>query len=179
MIVMEWHDLVTYNEHGECAAADVEAIVKRFESFVESRGCQMGIDGRRMAHQILRYIQLRCSVSGHQITNPQSTIAMPPGWTKENERDWNAWIHHVFQLEEWQKEIMDPVFGTNERMWEVTCSGWRDELFCFLPWWVKRSVVPELLPEEGDDEESDDGKKIDPYLLEHGSAKQRRAMMKG
>jgi hypothetical protein len=82
-------------------------------------------------------------------------------------------------LEDWQKEIIEPVFGTNERMWEVTCFGWRDELFCFLPWWVKRSIVPELLSEEGTGEDSEDRSKIDPYLMEHGTAKQRRAMMKG
>jgi hypothetical protein len=173
---MDWANLVTCDSEGYCAAVDVEAIVRLFRDFVESRNCKMEIDGRRLAHQILRYIQLRSSVAEHQISNPRFLVSTPSGWSAEKEREWKMWIYHIFRLEEWQKEVMDPVFGSNERLWEATCGGWRDELFYFLPWWIKRCEVPmnQDLSEEAKSE-SEEGSKIDPYLLEHGTAKQRRS----
>jgi hypothetical protein len=169
---MEWNDLVTD------AATDIESIIDLFRNFVESRGCYLGIDRRRLAHQILRYVQLRSTVGEHEISNPRFTVTTPPGWSKEKEQDWTVWIHHTFRLEDWQTEVMDPVFGTDERWWEGACSGWREEIFVFLPWWIKRFVV--VNEEEVDDKKEDDrDAKIDPYVLEHGNAKQRRNMMKG
>jgi hypothetical protein len=170
---MNWIHLVTRDSEGYCAAVDVEAIVSLFRDFVESRNCKMEIDGRRLAHQILRYIQLRSSVGEHEISNPQIVVTKPPGWSAEKEREWILWIYHIFRLEDWQTEIMDPIFGSDERWWEAACGGWRDELFWFLPWWIKRFVV--VNEEEDAEKESEEGTKIDPYLLEHGSAKQRRS----
>lgn len=180
---MNWKDLVTCDSDGYCAAVDVEAIVSLIRDFVESRGCQMGLDGRRLAHQLLRYIQLRTSMAEYQISNPQYKPMAPPGWCSAKERDWILWIHHTFRLEDWQTEVVDPVFGMEERWWEPPCLGWREEIFAFLPWWIKRFVV--VNEEEGADMKENADKederitKIDPYILEHGNAKQRRNMMKG
>lgn len=174
---MDWTDLVRRDSDGYCVTDDVEAIVSLFRDVVESRGCSLGIDGRRLAHQILRYIQLRSSVAEHQISNPRHMVVTPVGWSKEKERDWTVWIHHTFRLEDWQAAVIDPVFGSDERWWEGACLGWREEIFVFLPWWIKRFVV---VNEEEDDDGKEDSKdaKIDPYVLEHGNAKQRRNMMK-
>ena len=34
---------------------------------------------------------------------------------------------------------MYPVFGTNRRIWEEQCDGWRDEIYEFLYLWIHRS----------------------------------------
>jgi hypothetical protein len=169
-----WNDLVTYNEHGECAAADVEQIVRLFFESLTLRKLEPELEGRRLAHQILRYIELRQSKADYEISNPLMKRSAPSGWTSEKERDWNDWIHHVFSLEDWIREVMFPVFGDNQRQWESVCLGWREDLFCFLPWWVKRSAV--AVVEESVEE---DKSELDPYLLEHGTAKQRRNATKG
>jgi hypothetical protein len=51
------------------------------------------------------------------------------------------------------------------------CEGWRWEIHQFLPWWIKRSTeLVEVYESEEEEEQT-----VDAYILDHGSAKQKRA----
>lgn len=171
--------LVTQNQYGECALDDMEALVDRIEIFARRRGVSLELDRRRLVRQLLQYVSLRQqTMSCVQISNPHFDPSEPEGWTDHDEDIWNDWIQHTCSLENWHTEVLQPVFGSDIRLWEVNCDGWRSELMHFLPWWLQRSTpivrkfdpFPEEVPSEPDDMQME----IDPYLMEHGSAKQRK-----
>jgi len=116
------------------------------------------------------------------ISLPQNPSSRPAGWTEKEEEIWIDWINYHCTLDDWSAEVMEPVFGSNVRMWEAQMDGWREELLQFLPWWIRRSAIivaafdpTPLVPEV---EEDISMAKIDPYLLDHGSTKQKREAMK-
>ena len=113
-------------------------------------------------------------------------VVCPLDWTEYEERLWRDWIEQNFPYESWEDEVLYPLFGTSSEPWEESVPGWRDELHQFLWTWIRRSSeivrIFDPMPELEDiTEESQDHVKlrIDPYILEHGSAKQKRAALKG
>lgn len=166
-----------YNQYDECAAEDVRAIVSRIQTCVEQRGAKLALDSKALTRQILTFLTLRQRCSVYEISDPPNKRYIPEGWTTADERLWQDWIHTMFPVEHWLAEVMDPIFGSDMRLWEAPCEGWRSELVHYLPWWIQRSItiVTDFDPTYEESEEEDSKKKeIDPYLLEHGTSKQKR-----
>jgi len=167
------------NKYGEYAAEDVSAIVESFARYIRRHGVVPELEPRRMAGQIMRYIQLRKKAHFLDIAGPMFVPSAPEGWSEYDEEVWQEWIDYTFTLDSWVTEVMNPIFGSDSRLWEATIEGWREELLQFLPWWIKRSAaivakfdsaqIPETVEQES---------KLDPYLLEHGSSRQKRMALK-
>ena len=67
------------------------------------------------------------------------------------------------------------------RLYEAVCEGWRLELVLFFPWWIQRSfkIVEKFNPTQLEvQSEEEDTKGIDSYIMDHGSAKQKKAAMR-
>jgi hypothetical protein len=177
---MSIESLTVPNKYGECAADDVTAIVRAFARYIGRHDVTMELEPRRMITQILRYIALRQKARPYEISNPMFNPSEPEGWNSDKEEIWQDWIDYTFTLESWAGEVMNPIFGMDVRLWEANIEGWREELFHFLPWWIRRSAAivakfdPTPLAETTEEEKSN----LDPYLLEHGSARQKRMAAK-
>jgi len=175
-------ELLQYNRYGECAAEDVMAIVSLIQDYVERRGARLALQPSMLVRQILSFLSLRQRCSIYEVSDPPNECQIPVGWDAADERLWQDWIYMKCPVESWLAEVMDPVLGTIPRLWEGGCEGWRSELVHFLPWWIHRSaaIVSKFDPtyveliEEDEKLEDSKRKEIDPYLLEHGTSKQRR-----
>ena len=143
--------------------------------YIGRRGVVPELAPRRMITQILRYITLRRRSGPFAISNPLFDPSSPEGWGDYEEDVWQEWIDYTFTLDSWNDEVMNPIFGTDVRLWEASIEGWREELLQFLPWWIKRSeaIVVKFDPTPLA-EQSEELSKLDSYLLEDGSARQKR-----
>lgn len=177
---MDWSELFEpYGWDDRAASDDALELAERIMVWVACKGVKIELTPPRLARQILHYIWLRQDAGAYDIVGPSDRRILPAGWTAHHERVWRDWIDHVFEAESWGREVMEPLFGTDVRSWEVRCEGWREEVFSFLPIWISRSMtrfeeidvtpLPEPEPEDADPRTA----KIDPYLLEHGKRGRR------
>lgn len=157
------------------AAEDAQGLAQMIARLLARNGLHLCLTEGRLARQILQYIWMRMAYPAHEISSPRHDRVLPEGWTSDNEMIWTDWISMTIDLDQWKSDVLQPVFGSDERTWEVHCSGWRDELINFLPYWIARSnaklekIDPTLVPDLEKEEEKDPRlAKIDPYLLEHG-----------
>jgi hypothetical protein len=152
----------------ECIT-DITFVCEQIVKFVEHRGMTMSLSPNDLHKSIVRYIFLRQYNHRYAISKPVRKTQRPPGWTRDYEDLWRDWLDS--HADAWITEVMDPVFGTNEKPWEV--DGWRTEIFTFLPWWIMRSIAvlqqryPSLFEKE-EIEESNNKKEVDIYLVENG-----------
>lgn len=172
-------ELLQYNRYGECAAEDVRAIVSLIHTYVKQRGARLALEQRALVRQILSFLTLRQRCSIYEVSDPPNECQIPVGWAAEDEQIWQDWIYMKCSAESWLTEVMEPALGTIPRLWEGGCEGWRSELVHFLPWWIQRSIaiVTQFDPtyvEPAEEQEDSKKQEIDPYLLEHGTSKQRR-----
>ena len=160
--------------HLRYAPDDLFVLVQLIDKYVQRRKATLGVHANRMVTQILKYIQLRERHMWWKIEGPHANITYPPGWSEEYEELWGDWFEREFSLDSWEDEVMDPMFGTIVQPWEV--DGWRQEIYAFLPTWIQRSIhlLTPIDPTQTDENEEEAESAIDPYLLEHGSAKQRK-----
>ena len=156
------------------APDDLFVLVQIIDKYVQRRGAHLDTQPPRIVSQILKYIQLRERHMWWEIEGPHCNVTYPPDWTEEREELWNDWFARQFSLESWEDEVMGPMFGTQVQPWEV--DGWRQEIYAFLPNWIQRSIslLTAIDPTQTDVKEEEQESTIDPYLLEHGSAKQRK-----
>ena len=168
---MNWDQLV------KAAVADVQDLVYLFMKYLDRRGATLAIKPARLVKQILKYIHLRQTLSIYDIAAPQSHA--PNGWSEEDEEIWNDWIVDRCGLDSWEDEVLTPIFGEDMRLYEVRCEGWRLELVHFFPWWIQRSfaIVDKYNPAPLDMDNEEDNR-VDSYIIDHGSAKQKRAAMR-
>ena len=168
-------------ERSESVLIDVHAIAIRIGRFLKCRGVEPELSMSNLVGRIYRYIRLRKSSPWYMISLPTSQPYRPEGWKDKEEEIWMDWIHCHCTLDDWSAEVMEPVFGSDIRLWEAQMDGWREELLQFMPWWIRRSpsIVEACDPTPLNPEvEDDQTPKIDPYLLDHGSMKQKRVAMK-
>ena len=167
---MKWADLFHVNEFGESIADDASHLAGLIERYVERRGAEVDVD---VARQILKYIKMRHGQPRMSIGWPTVKTVKPTGWTDHHEGIWNDWLDRKCSLESWMTEVMAPYFGTDRHIWEGMCEGWRWEIHQFLPWWIRRSmeIVADDIPVSDEEVEQT----VDAYIMDHGSAKQRRA----
>lgn len=172
---MDWSELFEPYGWDDCAAADdIMLLAEQIHSWAASHRVSLELTPVRLARHILKYVWLRQRASMYEISGPRSSRSTPAGWTSMHERIWVDWIWHAFEQDGWNRAVIDPVFGTDVRSWEVQCEGWRDEVFNFLPTWIARSMArfeeidPTPLPDPEPEDTDPRTAKIDPYLLEHG-----------
>lgn len=162
------------------AADDVFVLVQLLDKYVTRRGAILDRKSPRIVSQILKYIDLRRRHASWEIQGPLSEPSYPEDWTPEYEAMWADWIDRECPLDSWEDEVVNPTFGTCVRAWEP--DGWRSEIYTFLPYWIRRSIplMAFLDPNHVETEEQEETESaIDPYLLEHGSAKQRKNATRG
>ena len=174
-----WSALLEPNQYGECAIHDIEGIADSLVRSLQRRKLVLDLPRLQLIRQILSFLTLRATHHAFDISNPRHASRAPEGWTEENEAEWRYYLDKEFSTEMWQREILDVIFGTDVRTWEAPFLEWRSELYGFLPFWIRRSFEP-LDPEEEDYEfeESTAAPAIDAYILEHGTAKQKRTAMR-
>jgi hypothetical protein len=161
------------------APDDLFVLVQIIDKYVRRRKAILDIPAPKMVTQILKYIQMRERLMWWEIDGPYSTVTYPAGWTPDHEELWADWFEREFSLDSWEDEVMDPMFGTRVQPWEI--DGWRQEIYTFLPTWIQRSIslLAPIDPNQNDVQEEETESVIDPYLLEHGSAKQRKNAVRG
>lgn len=160
--------------------SDIRAIVSAFRAVCQDLGVTPELTAATQAQQIREYIDLRRTYTPLEITAPKSDVFYPEGWSNHDEQIWIDWLNDRFSLDVWCKQVLYRALGTHMTFWD---EGVSYELHTLLPWWIQRSttIVDEfdatpLMEEEiGGSSYS----KIDPYIAEHGTAKQRRDAMAG
>jgi hypothetical protein len=170
--------------YGECPAADIAKVCDRIIGFLKRRRrIELSLSSQKLHRSILEYIWMRYTAPSTHISYPKRKQEAPIGWNIDKESVWRQWLHHLCNWGAWEQEVMYPVFGTDERLWEASIGkGWRTEILEFLPWWVRRDldlfdeIDPTPLPEPAEITayETSTKKAVDPYILEHGGRRARR-----
>jgi hypothetical protein len=100
------------------------------------------------------------------------SIKTPIDWTEHSENVWLDWISLVFDLDSWNSEVIQPLFGTEIRAWEYD-TEWRQEIFVYLEEWIQRNNETvakfDMTPVEEVEDELYGG--LDPYMVENGLIK--------
>lgn len=139
-MVRHWSNAFETTCYGEIPAADIYAVAARIVEFIEAEDLIVDVDTDQVASAIIGYLRKRAGTAGMNImAKPRKHATVPVGWTAADEQIWREWIAHYFMLEDWHRKVMYPVFGTNRRIWEEQCDGWRDEIYAFLYLWIQRS----------------------------------------
>ncbi len=183
---MSWVSLTTPNGYGECALDDVLAIVEYMTRWMRDHKLEPELSEERWVRQILHYILARHQGKSACDINLSHQPEKPTGWTVQDEAYWSDWLTHTFELPVWQRRILQPVFGSDQRLWEVNIDEWRNEIHMFLPMWIRRDmrIVDKMYPEDEEEAEPEtdargsllrmrDTKAIDPYILEQEEKKYR------
>lgn len=184
-MVRHWSNAFVPTCYGEIPAADIYAVADRITEFIEAEDLVVDAERDQIGSAIVGYLYRRTRAPALYIVDlPRKHSHVPEGWTPADEQVWREWIGHHFTLEDWHRKVMYPVFGTDRRIWEEQCDGWRDEIFGYLHRWVQRSwevmetVDPRQLPstEELQEAERTEAalrkrlglrvKDVDPYLAE-------------
>lgn len=175
---MDWY---APNKYDECAWDDLAYLAELLNAHIYRKGVTPELSDEKLTRQLVSYVGMRQRHRWHEISVPQHTCTKPAGWSPDNEQIWQDWLTDTFTLEDW-RTLLYRVFGTDDRFWEASVEGWRDEVFSFMPYWVQRSpkIVAAYDPRSQDelDEADEPESKIDTYILEHGTAKQRRAALR-
>jgi len=181
--VRTYQSLFYPNDYGERASTDVLSLVRLLRSWVQQKGADLAVSDEVLARQILKYIAMRRHWTRDQIQGPHMPLIVPPiEWNRDTEQIWEEWIWHTFDWGAWQRRILGVIFQSGVRLWEADCDGWRNEIYDFLPAWIRRDmecfrrIDPRPLPDVDPavDEKDPRSAKIDPYLLDHGGRKGRR-----
>jgi hypothetical protein len=184
-MVRHWSNAFEATRYGEVPAEDIYAVAAQIVEFIEAEDLVADVDHNQIASAIIGYLSKRSRTAAMNIVaKPRRRATIPEDWTPADEQVWRVWITHYFTLDDWQRKVMHPVFGTNRRIWEEQCDGWRDEIFAFLHLWIRRSwdvmdvADPRQLPsaEEVQEAEREEAarrkrlglrtKEVDPYLAE-------------
>lgn len=178
---MDWY---TRNKYDECAWNDLAYLAELVNAWIRRTGATPELSDERLTRQLVSYVGMRQRHRWHEISVPQHVSREPATWTEDDEHIWQDWLSDTITLDGW-RALVRRVFGTDERYWEASIDGWREEIFAFVPYWVQRSAQlvaaydPRPTEVVVDNEETEPQEsKIDVYILEHGTAKQRRAALR-
>jgi hypothetical protein len=154
---MNWSALWSNSRYDELVVDDIAGVVHGTHEFLKRRGIPIGVNKRTHLKLLMEYVWRRQKASALLLKGPVTRPRKPAGWEERNELIWQQWIHHVCSLDAWLFEVMYPVFGKEERIWEAACPGWREELFWMIDQWSKRSLeqFAEIDPTSIDDTDED------------------------
>jgi len=178
---MDWY---APNKYDECAWDDLAYLAELLNERIRHAGAMPELSDERLTRQLVAYVGMRHRHRWHEISAPQHARSKPVGWKSDDEHIWQDWLTDTITLDDW-RSLIGRVFGTDERFWEVPVAGWREEVYAFLPFWVQRSAQlvagydPRSKDVDDDEGETDTREsRVDVYILEHGTAKQRRAALR-
>jgi len=176
---MEYSDLWAPNPYGEVVADDIWALVDRIAELATQNGTSLALTPAALHGQLLQYILLRQKTLDGDIAMRWKR-SPPRGWTIAMERIWRDWLAHTITLDVWRNRVLAPVFGTDIRGWEAGLDGWREDILYYLLYWFERSpqIVAAFDPTPLE-EPTEEASKIDVYLLEHGTSRQKRNALRG
>jgi hypothetical protein len=137
-MVRHWNNAFETTCYGEIPANDIYAVATCIVEFIEAEDLIADVDRDQIASAIIGYLRRRDRRHIVKVA-PRKRMTIPEGWVPADEQIWREWIAHYFTLDNWQRKVMYPVFGTNRRIWEEQCDGWRDEIYEFLYLWIQRS----------------------------------------
>ena len=93
-----------------------------------------------------------------------SEYKRPDEWTVDDEREWQHMVFDAVKYQEWDS-VMEEL------------EEYREDLYTWMPYWIRCELNTEDDAEEPAVVEKEK-RTIDPFLLDHGTAKQRRAAIK-
>ena len=149
----------------------------------EHLGLRLSVTRRELVATIRQYVEARQWADAYRVSvNVPTTQLVPEGWTAHDESVWQWWLGDKVSAEVWDAVVIEPVFGTDVRIWETMGSEWRQELLYYLPRWVQRSldIVSRVDPMPRPEEEAEtDGRgwaaeESDLYGSEHAGKGGRR-----
>lgn len=146
-------------------------LAQKIQEYGARRGVSLTMSVNKLHREIIQYIRLRHKVDRYSVIKKSSV--KPKGWKAHHERLWQDWIVYYCDIDTWTTEVLEPVFGTNEEVWEAKCPGWRLEILAFLEeWFVRdRKMIEAFDPTPEDTVEEDMYGGLDPYMVEHGMIK--------
>lgn len=149
----------------------------------EHLGLRLSVTRRELVATIRQYVEARQWAGAYRVSvKPLTTELIPDGWTAHDESVWQWWLGDKVSAEVWDAVVIEPVFGTDVRVWETMGPEWRQELLYYLPRWVQRSLetVSRVDPMPRPEEETDSDSRIggaedsDQYGSEHAGKGGRR-----
>jgi len=133
------------------------------QAYIVRRGGTMSLSISSLAREIEDYVHIRKSTSFCMVK--RSKKPNPRGWTAHYEDVWQDWISLYFDIQSWEKEVIN--FVPSDMADMVM------ELHGFIDDWVQRNlktvVAFDKEPVEEVVEELYGG--LDPYMVEHGLIK--------
>lgn len=121
---------------------DMADMAGRIVTLVRSRGVSLTVNVAQLARILRQYAEARQTFGPYEVRIlPNSPLRTAGGWTAHDEEVWLSWLSDAVTDDVWQQHIIDPVFGTDIRVWETMGTGWRQELLTYLPMWVARSFA--------------------------------------
>jgi hypothetical protein len=154
---MNWPALWSNSRYDELVVDDIAGVVHGTHEFLKRRRIPIGVNKRAHLKLLMEYVWRRQKTPALLLKGPATRPRKPAGWEESHELIWRQWIHHVCSLDAWLIEVMYPVFGKEERIWESACPGWREELFWMIDQWSNRSLeqFAEIDPTSVDDTDED------------------------
>ena len=108
-----WNSLLKENEHGECAARDIEQMVFYIEGLCQDKGLHLEVPPVKIVRQIMNYVVARHRHHPLQMNWPIAKgRIIPEGWTDDHEDEWLEFLDEEFSPEVWQQKVIEPVFGS-------------------------------------------------------------------
>lgn len=166
----------TENEYGEIPVNDVNDVIRYMSDMLARSKVTLCLKPVRLREQILGYLALRHRYPVERISFPQHPLHQPSDWTPHAEEVWTDWLQDAFPPERWTSEVLEPVFGTDQRFWEANIGpGWRMELYDMLPWWVQRDwrVVDRFDPLADEDTGSNEEDEVLPSISDDMGRRRR------
>jgi hypothetical protein len=157
---------------------DIQGVCDGIHRLAKHLNLNMDLTPSTLYTLILQYMGLRHTVvHPFEITSSwRRRISIPAGWTAHHEQIWVQWLEYKVPLDVWNTLVIEPVFRSDERLWEIGVEGWRDEIYTFMPFWFARSISrfeeidPTTLPDEEEEVSSNEEKKKtygDPYVEDY------------
>jgi hypothetical protein len=144
------------------------AVAESIREYIKRRDCVIAKSVNKIYRDLLTYVLARRGSSSYMIQYSKAT---------DLDTETEYWISHNCDFTTWEEEVFTPVFGTSVRYWEYPCPEWRSEIYSYLHLWI---IVPkdilddfDMTPEDPPSE--NDYGEVDPYLIEHGLAKRKKA----
>lgn len=161
---------------------DSVELAQRVQQLItEHLGLSMAVSRGALIAAIRQYAEARQWWGPYNVrVDGPRDIYIPEGWSTHDEDVWKWWLYDKVNEDVWDSVVIDPVFGTDIRVWERNGTEWREELMSYLPHWCVRSLAivsrvdPLPRPEEETNADGGGVEEIDPYQAEHTGKGGRR-----
>jgi hypothetical protein len=121
---------------------DTTDMAGRIRRVMDHHGIWLAVSPGMLAVIIRQYAEARRWSGPYDVrVVPAPSSSKPEGWTAHDEDVWLSHLSNCVTDDVWASEVVDPVFGTDVRVWERNGPDWRYELLAYVPMWASRSFV--------------------------------------